>query len=376
MRLAFGTFAPAAVVAAALLAAPAAAQEKVQRPDVVVQMEGGQAKQKPGRVDSADYDKVVFTASGGKKFDIPAADVVEIKWSDAPAGYDDGVRALASGDFEGARKGFADAINEKDVKPDLRPWIIEFANAGLGRAYLQLGDADKSADAFGKARSANAKSMLLDQILLGLSDAELMRGKGEAAAKAAEDLVAAAKTAKRPAWELEGYLARAKGELHAADFAGAATAYDDAIRFAENAANSEKQDVAKRRLVRTGLDAAVMKGWALVAKAEASKSTADFDAARSYFDALASKHAAEPSVRASASNASGVAKLASGDAKGALRQFVETEVVHFRAQPEVARALWYQAECWKKLGNEQSRQDRLKDLKESFPGSEWARKAQ
>jgi tetratricopeptide (TPR) repeat protein len=378
MRLAFGTAAALAVAASFATSARAEDKpaEKAKRPDVVVMTEGGKVVQKPGVVESADYDKVVFVASGGRKADLPAADVVEIKWSDAPAGYEDGTRALAAGDLAAAQKGFRDALNEKDVKPDLREWLVEFGNAGLGRALLGLGEADKAAEAYAKARGANAKSMILDQILSGLAEAEMMRNKGEAAAKAAEDLVAAAKSARRPSWELDAYMLRAKGELQAGDWTGAASAYDDAIRFAENAEKSEKNDVAKKHLQRAGVQAATLKGWALVAKAEASKSTADFDAARSYFDGLASKHPNEPSVRASATNASGVAKLSSGDAKGALRLFAETEVVHFRAGAEVARALWYQAECWRKLGNEQARADRLKDLKEQFPGSEWARRAQ
>lgn len=372
-------FPTVALVACAVLSAPAAAQEKpaekFDRPDVLVVLEGGAPKPRGGRVESADYDKVVFTAQGGRKADVPATDVTEIRWGDAPAGYDDGVRALQGGDPASARRGFEDALREKDVKPSLREWVVEFGNAGLGRALLALGEADRAADAFGRARTSNPKSMILDEILIGLAEAELARGKGDAAARAADDLVTAAKAAKRPAWELEAYLVKADGRLRSGDFAGAGAAYDDAIRFAESAAGAEKNEAAKRRLQHEALKAAANKGWALVAKAEASKSTADFDAARSYFDGLATKHPAEPMVRACATNAAGVAKLASGDAKGALRLFMETEVVHFRAATEVARSLWYQAECWKRLGDDRARQERLAELKESYPGSEWARRA-
>ena len=370
----------AAVVAFASVCGSAVAQDKAEktaRPDALVTLEGGQQKKRPGKVESADFEKVVFTdLKGGKKTEIPAADIFAIEWGDAPAGYEDGVRALGAGDWEAARVGFNDAIREKDVKPDLGAWLLDFGNAGLGRALLQLGQADKAAEAFTKARSANAKSFLTDQILLGLAEAELARGKGDAAARAADDLIAAAKTARRPAWELGAYLVRSKGKLQAGDWSGAASAFDDTIRFAENAAASEKNADAKKRLQSAGIEAAVRKGWAMVAKGEATKSNGDFDAARSYFDGLASKYPAEPVVLASAVNAAGVAKFAAGDFKGAIRLFQTAEVVHFRAGDEVARAYWYQAECWKKLGNEQNRADRIKDLKEEFPGSEWARRAQ
>lgn len=355
----------------------AAAQDKVARPDALVTIENGQQKKRPGKVESADFEKIVFTdQKGGKKVEIPAADVFAIEWGDAPAGYEDGVRALRSGDWESARAGFNDAVREKDVKTDLGAWVVEFANAGLGQALLQLGQADKAADAFAKARSANAKSFVTDKILLGLAQAELARGKGDAAARAADDLIAAAKTARRPSWELGAYLIKATGKQQAGDWAGAMSAFDDATRFAENAASAEKNPDAKKQLQRVGVEASVRKGWTMVAKAEATKSNGDFDAARSYFDGLASKYPSEPSVAASAVNCAGVAKFAAGDYTAALRKFMTVEVVHFRAGDEVARAYWYQAECWKKLGNAQNRADRLKDLKDEYPGSEWARRVQ
>lgn len=366
----------AALAAAAGLATTAQAQEKEGPKDTVSYLEGGKPVQRPGKVDSADYEKVVFSPTGGKKSDLPGADVSDIRWGDAPQGYDDGLRFLSAGDFDGARKAFSDAIQEKSVKTSIRAWVDEFANAGLGSAYLGLGNADRAADAFGLARSANARSMWLDRILLGLAEAELLRGKADAAAKAADDLIAAAKSARRASWELEAYLIKAKARLQSGDFAGATAAYDDAARFAENAANAEKNDASKRRLQKAGVEASVRKGWALAAKAESTKSSGDWDAARSYFDGLASKYPAIPAVQGSATNVAGAAKLAAGDAKGALRAFMTTEVIHFAARDEVARSLWYQAECWGKLGDATRRADRLKELKELYPGSEWARRAQ
>lgn len=367
-------------LAAAGFAAPAAlAQEPPSKPppeDVLVLADGKQTKRR-GTVSSADHDKIVFAdQKGGKKTDVPSSEVAEIVWGDAPQSYNEGLRALAAGDAESARRAFSDAVQEKGVKVELREWVLEYANAGLGQAYLLLGNADKAAEAFGQARAANAKSRVLDQILLGLAEAELARGKGDAAAKAADDLIAAGKATKRQSWELGAYLVKAKAKQRAGDFAGAVSAYDDAIRFADMAANTERNESAKRALQRAGLEAALHRGWVLVDKADASKSSADYEAARSYFESLSGKYPGEPSVLASASNAAGVARLAAGDAKTALRQFMTTEVVHFQARDEVARSLWYQAECWKKLGVEQSRAERLKDLKESFPGSEWARRAQ
>lgn len=357
--------------------------EKSVPPDEVSRIDAGKAVKygvDGGRVESADWDQVVYVSPKGGKRTFPSADVTELRFGDAPAEYDQGLRALASKDGEAARKAFRDCITAKVALPSLRDWVNEFANAGLGQACLLVAAkdpkaADEAATAFAAARTANAKSMLADRILGGLAEAELLRGRADAAVRAGEELVAAGRAAKRTAWELDGHLLKARAQQQAGNFAGAAAAFEDAVRFSETAMQAEKNEAAKARLRELGFDAATRRGWALVAKAEASKSQADYDAARSYFDGLAQKNPGEPAVMAAASNAAGVTKLAAGDAKAALRQFQETEVVWFQAGEEVARSLWYQAHCAKKIGDEKQAAERLRDLQEFFPGSEWARRA-
>lgn len=358
----------------------ASAQEKAPPVDAVVRSEGGAQKVLTGgKIESADFEQVVYSKDG-RKTNVPAADVVEVRWGDAPPEWDAGLRALDSRDGEGARKAFASCLAAKEALPNLRDWVKEFANAGLGDACLLLAAqdpklADKAADAFAAARAANAKALWTDRILRGLAEAELLRGKPEGAVRAGDELVAAGKAAKRPAWELDGHLIKARAQQQSGNFTGAVAAYDDVIRFAESAAGAEKSEAAKARYRSLGLDASARKGWAMVAKAEASKSQAELDAARSYFAALAQKHPGEPIAMAAASNAQGVAKLGAGDVRGALFAFQETEVLWFQASNEVARSLWYQSQCWTKLNDAKQASERVRDLKEFHPGSEWARKA-
>jgi hypothetical protein len=384
--------AAAALAAAALPAAvtTASAQEKGEKtlpPDEVIRVEGGKVVAHGvagGVIESADFDQVVYVApAGGKlggKRTVPASDVIELRFGDAPEDWDPGLRALAAKDGETARRAFRDCIAAKDAKPSLRAWITEFANARLGEACVLLAAkdpkaADEAVKAFEAARAANAKSILTDRILAGAAEAEMLRGQTDAAVRAGDALVAAGKAAKRTSWEMDGHLLRARAQQQAGNFAGAATAFEDAARFAETALQSEKNEAAKTRLRQLAFDAATRRGWALVAKGEASKSAADLDAARAYFDGLAQKHPTEPSVMAAASNAAGISKLAGGDAKGALRQFQRTEVLWFQSADEVARSLWYQAHCAKKIGDDKLAADRVRDLQEFVPGSEWARRA-
>ena len=77
---------------------------------------------------------------------------------------------------------------------------------------------------------------------------------------------------------------------------------------------------------------------------------------------------------AAVENAMGVIKLSNDDAYGALRHFQTTEVMHFSVPSEVARSLYYQAQCWEKIGDAEMHAARLRDLKELYPKSEWARK--
>ncbi len=371
----------AALSAAAVLApAVACAQEPAPLVDTLTVQEGAARRTRPGVVESYDHDTFVVTV-GGKKTTFAAADVVDVQWGDAPRSYENGMRALASNNGEEARRAFEEALREKEARTDLRPWIVEYANAGLGEAWYLLGikDAanyDKATAAFTVARQANAKSPILDRILLGLGQASAAQKKYDAALEAATQLQTAARTAKRPLWEIEAVLFRAGVNEAKGNTAGATGDYDEVIRVADSHAASAKDESLRNRLQRSSVIAAVRKGWVIVDKAEKSKAAADFEAARGYFQGLSGKHGKDPRVAAATSNALGVIQFAAGNTKEALRQFQTTEVRHFAVPEEVARALFYQALCHEKLGNQEARADRVKDLVEYHPKSEWARKAQ
>ena len=375
------TLAAAALLAATLLAANARAQDDDEAPgptDTIETLINGKVRMIDDViVTSAGYDKVTYTARR-KTVTLTGDKVRKVSWGDEPSDFAPGWRALAAGHGLQARKAFQLCMDAK-VAHDLRDWIDEYANVGLGEAYRLLAaedpkNLDKAAAAYGAARTANPKSLLINVLLEGLADVEAARGNGPKALAAARDLVTAAKIAKRPSWELDGLLLQAKIQLGLSQHADAARAFEAVVRFADNQLALTKDEDARRGLEKAKRQAAAAQGWVLVNKGVKSKSSADFDAARRYFDGLPAKFNQSWDVLAARSNAHGVIKYETGDSKGAIRHFQFTEVNYFTVAGEVARALYYQALCNEKLGKQKAKAERIRDLKEYYPRSEWARK--
>jgi len=345
-----------------------------QADDSVTLVENGARKTRVGvTIESAGFDQVVMT-QGGRRSSVDGADVVEIRYGDAPREFDEGRAALRSGDGDAAAASFAAALSARATQ---RGWLVEHASEGLGEAFLSLShrdekNAEKAAKAFGAARDANPRSLLLDRILVGLAKADLALGLADASLAAADDLVAAAKTAKRPLWEIDGQIARADALEVRRDAAGALRALDAAVARAEAAAVAARDGDVARSLNRAAVHAAARRTWILVADAETSRAPEALERARTAAGDLATRAPENSEAQAASTNAAGVLLLCTGDARKALRKFVETEVLHFDVPEESARALWYQALCHESLGENASRGDALKRLAASHPSSAWA----
>jgi hypothetical protein len=285
---------------------------------------------------------------------------------------------VRAGAGEKARKSFRSCLDAK-VAADLRAWVDEFANAGLGEAYRLLGATDasqyaKALEAFDAARKANPKSTLLDRILTGVAECHAASGNVAAGVSAAKELLTAAKAAKNGDWEIAALELQARMELTDGKHADAARSYDALGRTVESELASEKSVVRRGELELRRLVAAAAQGWVLVDKAEKSNASGDWSAARDYFNGLPAKYGQKPVILAAKSNANGVMKFAAGEHEAARRLFEYTEVIYFGVADEVARSLYYQAECLKKLGREPERADRIRALKEYYPRSAWASK--
>jgi hypothetical protein len=344
--------------------------------DSVTCMENGARKTRTGVVvESADYEHVVFVQAA-KRATLDGADVVEVRWGDAPREFDAAVAALRRGDAAAAADGFEAALVRRGTT---RAWILEEANTGLGEALLALvprgaAATERTARVFAAARDANPKSLLSDRILLGLARAEILRGRPDAAVDAALALAASAKTAKRPAWEADAEVARAEALDEKNDRAGALSALDAFLEWAPARAASTKDADLARRLAAASVRAAVRKTWLLVAAAEAPGATDAAERARKFVAETAARWPADASVAAAAIDAEGALFLAAGDAKAALRKFIEAEVAHFDVPEEAARALRYEAIAFERLGDTARSAESLRLLARTYPASEAARR--
>lgn len=347
--------------------------------DSVTYEEGGQTKTRAGvTIDAATWDEIKYTV-GGRSATVPGASVLDLRYGDAPREYEQGWRAVSARNGKAAKDAFEACLNAKAAGVVERAWVDERVQVGLGEAYLLLAldDDAKYADAakaFQAALDANPKSLLADRILQGMAAAALGQSKAADAAKHADALVSAGRAARRPQWEVDGFFLRADAARASGNDAAAGQAFEEAARVAAQQAGNAKSPIEKERFHLLEHRAAAAAGWLLLDKAVQTRAAADFDKARSYFQSLPQKLGDETDVLAAVGNAMGVIKLTNGDAFGALRQFQETEVKHFGVPSEVARSLYYQAQCWEKIGNAEMRAARLRDLKELYPKSEWARK--
>jgi len=374
---------------AASLLAPSAARAQdhggggeQKASDTITYEDGGERKTRTGvEIESADWESVSYKNGGGRSATVPGPSILELRYGDAPREYDQGWRAISARNGKAAYDAFDACLAAKAAGVVERPWIDEAVNVGLGEANLLLALDDPSKygaalDAFKAALAANAKSLMADRIYRGMAEAELGAGRPAEATKHADALVSAGRSARRPAWEVDGLFLRAEAARAAGNDTAAGQAYEDASRVASQQAGAAKTAVEKERFHKLEHQAAASAGWILLDNAVQTRAAGDFDKARSYFQALPQKLGQEPDVLASVENALGVIKLTNDDTYGALRHFQTTEVKYFGVPSEVARSLYYQAQCWEKIGNAEMRSARLRDLKDLYPKSEWARKLQ
>jgi tetratricopeptide (TPR) repeat protein len=370
------------------LAAPLFAQEDVDREygDLIFYLDddGNTQKTKDIRVDTATYEKVGYTSRGGRSTSEKAGNIVRsITYGDAPRVYLSGLTALARKQYARAAEEFDGAKSAVDAEI-AREWLREYAAVRKGQALTALGrtepmhvnDAIKE---FEEALKANPKSLLLEEIQLGLVECYSLLKEWDKAMSAAESLTTVGETIKRPIWKVLGQRAVADVLLQQKKYIEAVSAFENLVSSAQRELKWAKGEVLQKALAGQEVEAAVAQGWAQVAMAEDSGSQSDWDKARKYFEGLPNQSESyRGSAQVAAAVLNGVGRcLLDKDPRAALLKFVEAEVRYFTARTEVGRALYLKAKALEKLGGTRNRkmaEQALKDLREFYPGSEWARK--
>jgi tetratricopeptide (TPR) repeat protein len=328
------------------------------------------------------WDKVEWKAKSGPVGSKPAADVISVKLADEPVPFTRGMEKFRAAQWDEAETEFRGVRSAVDAGRARKFWEAR-ASLYVGEcrrhSAARDGNAAKYKDAASSYEDAiklDRKCPIIDVAYLGLAEAQAGAKEYDAGLKTLDDLRKLATEAGKPLWEGRARLARGRFLERKGEMGGAATEYADLARFAESASSKAPSDSHDRKdLEALRINGLVSQGWALYGRAEKSKSPADLDAAKKHFEGLGAATGGSTAGKAASSNGLGGILLLEGKPQKAVEKFIEVEVTMFQVPDEVARALWYKAMAYDRLGNGAGREQALKDLAEFHPWSEWAARA-
>ncbi len=312
-----------------------------------------------GTVSKATSDLVTIKDGIGKTTDIPTNDIAGIEWDGEPLEVQLGRGAEKNGKYVAALDYFAKSQKDPKAKGPNVVGDIEFliartnARFGLTEDPSKLDEAQKKLDAFVKTKGIHYRYYeavaLLGQVLLAKKDYE--------AADAAFTKLGAAPW---PDYKLASKNASAKIAVIKNDFPGAMAKFEDvASSKGESAAEIYRRN-----------EAVVGKASVMVAQKNYDEGLKVIAAA---IDALSSD---DGEAMAEAFVLRGDCFQAQGKVKEAILAYLVVPVLFEKEREMHARALFHLGTLWPKLDQPDRGDAAKKELIESYPTSEWAKKAQ
>jgi TolA-binding protein len=343
-----------AAVLAAMLAAPALAQEEAAPAGAgkdIVLLKSGQQKLNVNVTDEA-YDTVKINGEA-----TPAADIESIKHGDTPPKYMQADSNFRQFQLENAIKNFDEA-----KKAQARPWLKHYCDYYIGRCYQLLAEGASGPEAVKSAtQSINQFTALIRDNPKGfwIPSAMFYMGQCYYNLDDFKNALTVYQQVERanmgPMWTLKAQLW--EGKIMAKD----KTQADAAV-----AALTKVADAAKEKYADIYNDAEI-------ALAEAYISGQKYKEAEDLLKKLL-ESSDKDEVRAAVHNTLGDSYWAQNKVKEARLEFLRTNVLYFKAKAEDARALFRAAECFEAL-KDKERADKLREeLKQTYPDSIWARK--
>lgn len=181
-----------------------------------------------------------------RKRTVSSAEVLAVVYDNQPRDYRLGVEAFNLGDYVNT----ISRLKEVASAGGAIPWLKEYANTYLGRAYLASGDFAEAVKAFDVVLSAKPDTRWLLHVTAGLARAHVAQGSVSAAERTIENLkskVNAAAGKIEPTWEQEADLILAEVYITAGKHDKAS---DACKRVASAAMLSKDEDVKKLMVVR------------------------------------------------------------------------------------------------------------------------------
>ncbi len=361
--------------------APKETPYKEQYKDEVL-LKGARAPMTGVEVVTDAFDKVEWKGKSSPVQKKDRAEVASVKLGDEPTTFGRGLEAFRAGHWDEAYTEFRGVRSAVDAGKARKFWEARaqsYIGECLRRSAAKAGSEAKfkeAASVYQEALKNDPRSPLVEMASLGLAEALAGAKDWDTALKTLDDLRKLATESAKTVWEGHARLARGRILERKGEVGGAASEYAELAKFAEQAGTKYAPDSPDRRemdaLKASGL---VSQGWALYGRAEKTKSPADLEAARKHFEGLSAATGGSVYARAASANGLGGILMLDGKFQKALEKFVEVEVTMFQVPDEVARALWYKAQAYDRLGNGAGREQALKDLAEFYPWSEWAVRA-
>jgi len=370
------------VVAVVLLSPLASAQQEFgDIVQVYVDNEKGYRDIPRVKVTEDSIEGVTYKNQANRSERKAAGEVRNVFYGDAPTEWSRGLSEMASRQYDRAVESFKGAVNAFEAKK-CGPWVKEYAAFQTARCRAAqstmepkkyLNEALGAIDGF---LSEFPNSRLKPDALLVKGDLLLLADRSAEARGVFSDAEALAKGRKLfVRYEFEALLGKARSYAMQKDWTHAITDYQSIEQRAGNEVRFSSSPEAKAYLQDVVLLAAGNQGDALLSKAESTNNSAHFATAKQYFEGLTSRLGDSDRVKAMSGVGVAVCLLAENKAREAMRQLAEVKVAHFSERNEVAKALYYMSKAADKLGYTKQAVIYLKELRELYPDTEWARRA-
>jgi TolA-binding protein len=316
-------------------------------------------------VTSEDYDFVNFSldmGQGGKIAQKIATDrVEEVIYEPPPAAYNDGVRAMTSGDLSTAMQKFTSVASSRSA----RSWTRMYSLFNLGQIYHSGADWEQAVTAWSTLRKEFPKSRFLPDAIVMEGLARFYSGDAEKARTTFGELdrisgLPEGKKALGRYWVI--YVKQRQGEAarNTAIVNQALSEYRTLLASVEN--DESLKEVAI--LARLGI------GTCLVGMKK-------FDEAQTFFQRIADS-SNDPEVLAGAFNGLGLCYYEQQQWDPALIAFLRTTTIYDVNIEQTAKANFYVGKCFQLLQKEDWKSRARKHYRKAIAkagGTEWAQRS-
>lgn len=337
-----------ALLTALIAAQPASAIDEVTRKST--------EKTSKGTVKSITKEVVSMEDSVGKAFEVPANDIVGIKYTSEPPDVNLGRGKASAGNFAGAledfAKGAAAAGSDDNVKAEIE-YLVAYtvARRALEQDSSTLGEAASKLTAFGSNHPNSYQ----------FYNAKLLLGQVQLAQEAYAEAAGTFGTLEAAPWadyQMAAKNNKAKLALRQGQLPQALSAYEAVLALPADSPG----EVSRRNEALLGKAAVQL---------QQNNST---EALTSVNEAIAAADPEDSAVQAEAWILKGDCLRAAGETKKAILAYLHVPVLFEKEKVHLPRALYHLAELWPTVDQVDRGLAARQELENSFPDNEWTKK--